>query len=129
MSIKKDIIAILVGILIFILLFGSVYTVKIPAPDFAVVYVDQEKKIYYAPPYVDKLSKPAGPAQTNIDVKKLKASTIKEMRDLKYTPDGDSREKGYFVQNYRSFTGYLMEKAGLAKPLPSRWNKDGAWNW
>jgi hypothetical protein len=127
-TVKKDIIAILIGIVIFVSLFGSIYTVKLPAPDNAVVYIDQEKKIYYAPPLIDKLAKSPQPEQT-IDVKKLKASTLKEVRALNYSPDEVSREKGYFVQQYRSFTSYLLEKMGLSKPLPSRWTKEGAWNW
>lgn len=118
----------MVGLIIFVLLFGSVYTVKLSAPDHAVVYVDQEKKIYYAPPYIDNMKSQPKPGQT-VDAKKLKASTLKEARDLRYQPDEASREKGYFVQQYRNLTGFLMEKTGLVKPLPSRWNKDGSWNW
>lgn len=128
MTLKKDIIAILIGIVISVSLFGSIYTVKLSAPDNAVVYVDHEKKIYYAPPLIDNLGKSPKPEQS-IDVKKLKASTLQEVRALKYTPDEVSREKGYFVQQYRSFTSFLLEKTGLSKPLPSRWTKEGAWNW
>lgn len=128
MSLKKDIIAILVGLIIFVLLFGSVYTVKLAAPDHAIVYVDPEKKMYYAPPYIDNAISQSKPAQP-IDTKRLKAIPIKEARSLQYQPDEVSKEKGYFVQQYRSLTGFLLEKTGLAKPLPSRWNKDGSWNW
>lgn len=128
MTLKKDIIAILAGLVITVLLFGSVYTVKLPAPDNAIVYVDHDKKVYYAPPYIDNLIKSPNP-EPPVDVKKLQASTLKEVSALKYTPDEVSREKGYFVQQYRSFTGYLLEKMGLTKPLPSRWTGDGAWNW
>lgn len=128
MNVKKDIIAVIVGLIIFILLFGSVYTVKQAAPDHATVYVDPEKKIYYAPPYIDNMIAQSKPAQP-IDTKRLKAITIKEARGLQYQPDEASKGKGYFTQQYRNLTGFLMEKAGLAKPLPSRWNKDGSWNW
>lgn len=128
MTLKKDILAVLVGLVIFIGLFGSVYYVKLSAPDNAVVYVDQEKQVYYAPPYIDNVIKPLK-GNSPIDVTKLTASTLKEVRDLNYTPDPVSQEKGYFVQEYRSFTSYLLEKFGLTKPLKTRWTKDGAWNW
>lgn len=124
----RDIIATIVGLFLFVLLFGSLYTVKQTAPDYATVYVDPEKKVYYAPPYIDSLnarSKPDNP----VDTKKLKALPLKEARALNYSPDETSKEKGYFVQQYRSLTSYLLEKAGLSKPLPLRWNKDGSWNW
>ncbi len=127
MTLKRDIIAVLVGIVIFIGLFGSLYTVKLQAPDNAVVYVDHDKKIYYAPPYIDNPVN--SPDREPVDARKLEALTLKEARALNYAPDRASREKGYFVQQYRSLTSYLLEKIGLTKPLPSRWTNNGAWNW
>lgn len=128
MSLKKDVIAILVGLVITIGLFGSVYTVKLQAPDNAVVYADPDKKIYYAPPYIDKLDKLPKPEQP-VEVKKLKAMPLKDVRALNYNPDRASREGGYFVQRYRNLTAYLLEKTGLVNPLPLRWTSDGDWNW
>ena len=128
MTFKKDIVAILVGLIIFMGIFGSIYNVTLPAPDNAVVYVDQEKQIYYAPPYIDNVIKPLK-THSPIDVTKLKASTLNEVRLLNYTPDPMSQEKGYFIQHYRNFTSYSLEKLGLTKPLDSRWTKEGAWNW
>ncbi len=125
MTIKKDIIAIIVGLIISIVLFGSIYTVKISAPDNAVVYVDQETEIYYAPPYIDN----APDGQTGINTNNLKAFTLNEVRELNYTPDKNSVERGYFKQQYRSLTSYLLEKIGLRKPLPTRWTPNGEWNW
>ncbi|MCL6477397.1 MAG: hypothetical protein K6T65_03190 [Peptococcaceae bacterium] len=126
----RDIIAIIVGLFIFFLLFGSLYTVKLRAPDYATVYVDPEKKIYYAPPYINSLNAQPKPGNPNpVDITKLKAITLKEARALNYSPDQTSQEKGYFVQRYRNLTSYVLEKAGISKPLPLRWNKDGTWNW
>lgn len=127
MTIKKDIIAALVGIIITITLFGTLYTVKLSPPNNAVVYVDQSKMIYYAPPYIDMGV--AASSDRPVDVKALRRMTIKEAQSQKYSPDEVSRKKGYFVQQYRSFSGYLLEKIGLARPLPTRWTGDGAWNW
>ncbi len=125
MTIKKDIIAALVGIVITIILFGSLYTVKIPAPGNAVVYVDNDSKTYYAPPYIDNTK----PGKLQIDVNKLKPSTLEQVRKLNYTPDKYSLDNGYFQQRYRPLTSYLLEKIGLREPLPRRWTPDGQWNW
>jgi len=127
-TLKKDIIAIIVGLVITISFFGSVYTVKLSAPGNAIVYIDQEKKVYYAPPYIDNLSNSPN-AQPPVAVEKLKALTLKEAQELSYNPDPVSQEKGYFIQQYRSLTSYLLEKTGLLQPLPLRWTKEGAWNW
>jgi hypothetical protein len=122
----RDTIAIIAGIIIFFFLFGSIFTVVLKAPDNAVVYADPEKKVYYAPPYIDNLDDSSKAA---IDVKKLQPSTLKKVRELKFVPDEASREKGYFEQNYRSYLSFALEKIGLAEPLPLRWTGDGAWNW
>ncbi len=128
MSIKKDIIAIFIGLIIFISVFGSVYTVKLEAPGHAVVYADPEKKVYYAPPYIDGLMSQSK-LPKEIDAKKLKPYPMAEARVMQYRADETSRERGYFVQQYRSLSSYILEKAKIVKPLPTRWNKDGTWNW
>ena len=119
----SNIIAMLIGLILFVALIGSNYTVPLTAPDYAFVYVDAEKKIYYAPSYID-IAKPP-----DVDVKKLQRMTLQEARNKGLTADETSEEKGYFRQEYRPLSTYLLEKMGLAKPLPVRWNKDGAWNW
>lgn len=125
MTVKKDIIAILVGIFITIILFGSIYTVKIPAPDNAVVYVDNDTQTYYAPPYIDNTAQ----EKLQIDVNKLNSSTLKQVRELNYTPDKYSLDNNYFQQQYRPLTSYLLEKMGLKEPLTLRWTPEGQWNW
>ncbi|MFZ5651602.1 MAG: hypothetical protein ACOY4I_12200 [Bacillota bacterium] len=119
--------AIIVGLILFVALFGSNYTVALPAPDYAVVYADPEKRIYYAPPYIDNMGQTKPPEP--VDVKKLKRLTLKEAKSQDYRPDKSSSDKGYFEHRYRTFTSYLLEKIGLMKPLQSRWTSDGAWNW
>ncbi|MFZ5595882.1 MAG: hypothetical protein ACOY31_02570 [Bacillota bacterium] len=124
----SNLIAVLIGLFLFVVLFGSNFTVTIHAPDYATVYVDTDKKIYYAPPYIDNL-KPADMPEPPIDIKKLEKSTYRDAKKLKYTPDQASLEKGCFEQKYRTLTALLLEKLHLVKPLPTRWNKDGSWNW
>lgn len=124
----SNIVAVIVGLFLFFSLFGSNFTVKQKAPDYAIVYVDPEKKIYYAPPYIDNLS-PAARLAENIDIKTLTRSTLKEVRNSQYTLNEVSKEKGYFSQEYRTLVAFSLEKLGLLKPLPSRWNNDGSWNY
>jgi hypothetical protein len=64
-----------------------------------------------------------------VDVKKLGRMTLQEAKSQGFTADEASVEKDYFRQKYRPLTTFLLEKAGLAKPLPVRWTKDGEWNW
>ncbi len=120
--------AIIIGFILFVGLFGSYYTVTLSAPDFATVYADPDNKIYYAPPYIDNLSKLKKPAEP-IEVKKLQRMTLKEAGKLNYRVDEVSKEKDYFEQKYRTLTSYLLEKMGFLKPLNSRWNPNGSWNW
>jgi len=119
----SNILAMLIGLILLVALLGSNYTVPLTAPDYVFVYVDAEKNTYYAPSYVD-IAKPP-----DVDVKKLEKMTLQEAREKGLTADEASVEKGYFRQEYRPLSTYLLEKLGLAKPLPVRWNKDGAWNW
>lgn len=120
--------AIIIGFILFVGLFGSNYTVTLSAPDYAIVYVDPDKKIYYAPPYIDNLSQLPKPAEP-INVKNLQRATLKEVGSLGYRIDEVSKDKDYFEQKYRTLTSYMLEKIGFLKPLPPRWNPDGAWNW
>ncbi|NTW05649.1 MAG: hypothetical protein HGA27_05995 [Peptococcaceae bacterium] len=125
MTIKKDILAILVGLIISTIIFGSIYTVKLTAPDNAVVYLDTTAKIYYAPPYVE--NNPQGKLAVKLET--LTASTLSQAKKLGFTPDQGSAENGYYKQNYRSLTSYLLEKMNFTKPLPMRWTEEGSWNW
>lgn len=119
--------AIIVGLIIFVALFGSNFSVTLSAPEHAIVYIDPVKKIYYAPPYIDNMGKTKPPDP--IEVKNLQRLTLKEARRLNYRPDEACVDKDYFKHKYRTFTGFLLEKAGLMKPLPSRWTPEGDWNW
>jgi hypothetical protein len=125
MTIKKDILAILVGLIISTIIFGSIYTVKLTAPDNAVVYLDNSAKIYYAPPYVE--NNPQG--KLTVKLETLTASTLSQAKTLGFVADKGSTDNGYFKQNYRSLSSYLLEKMNFTKPLPTRWTTDGSWNW
>jgi len=59
----------------------------------------------------------------------LRSATAAEARRQQYEPDNECRDPAGFSQDARFLTGRLMERLGMLPPLPSRWNKDGSWNW
>ena len=86
------------------------------APDHALVYVDKQTNKYLAPPCVN-------------DPSELFIMTLGEVHSLHYEPDGDCVDSGAFVTRGRNLPAMLLEEIGVFKPLPSRWNDDGTWNW
>jgi hypothetical protein len=97
-------------------------------PDYAFVYVDHDKKTYYSPAYLYDIGEP-GALKRSIDIENLQLTKIEDVHDAKYDPDDECRNEGYFMQEYSSYFRYLLEKIGILKPVQSRWNKDGTWNW
>ena len=100
----------------FLLMIGlGIGSLKV-TPDYAEVYVNDAVKTYLAPPCITAA---VG----------LRAITAGEARRLGYRPDSKCRDEGSFTQDDRSLTGKLFQKIGILKPIPSRWNKDGSWNY
>ena len=85
-------------------------------PEYAHVFVDDKARTYFAPACVER--RPG-----------LRFTTAREARNLKYRPDRKCKNEGGFIQDDRSLTGHLLQKIGILKPIPSRWNPDGTWNW
>jgi hypothetical protein len=88
-------------------------------PKHAIVFVDSTEKAYFAPPCVKALDK----RTTLIE------STIEKIYNLKLNPNPECLDTGAFLQDARSLSGQLLVKIGILKPLKSRWNTDGSWNW
>jgi hypothetical protein len=86
-------------------------------PDNALVLLDDQTKTYFSPICATK------------EKKERRASTAAEAQRLKYKPDKKCRDESGFSQDTRSLSGRLMERLGMLPPLPSRWNRDGSWNW
>lgn len=117
------IIAIAIGTVVLLGLFGNLIVIgKNPAPN-VVVYVDQKSHIYYAPPYI--LGKKSPP---DLDVSGIKGETIAEAAKNQDKPDSTCVEMGYFKEKY-TLTDTILIKIGAVNPSPSRWNADGSWNW
>ncbi len=89
-------------------------------PDAAWVYADIRDGVYYAPPYLKDSGR---------DAAGLLLTTVGEAKKMKYAPDPGAKSMGYFRQPGRSMSGALLQSLGLLSPLPSRWNRDGTWNW
>lgn len=85
-------------------------------PKKAIVYLDMAHALYLAPPCV---TDPSG----------YEVGTADEAYSLSFKADNGCRNRGGFVQEGRSLSGELLQKFGLLKPLPHRWNSDGTWNW
>jgi hypothetical protein len=85
-------------------------------PDNAQVYVNDAAKTYLAPPCI----------KTAMG---LRIITADEARTLGYRPDDKCRNEGAFMQDDRSLTGLFLQTVGILKPIPSRWNEDGSWNY
>jgi hypothetical protein len=85
-------------------------------PYHAQVYVNDAAKTYLAPPCI----------KTTADFRVI---NVGEARTLGYRPDVECRDDGGFMQDDRSLTGKFLETIGILKPIPSRWNEDGSWNY
>lgn len=105
-------------ILIFTFLAGFYIVPTRSLPDNAIVFLDDQSKTYFSPP-----------CAKNAGEKSLRAATAAEVRRLKYQPDQKCGGDAGFRQDGRSMSGNLIERLGMLPPLPSRWNKDGTWNW
>ena len=85
-------------------------------PNSAKVYVNDVEKTYLAPP-------------CTTTTPSFRAMTAGEARKLGYEPDKKCCDDGTFVQDDRSLTGMFLQTIGVLKPIPSRWNEDGSWNY
>lgn len=85
-------------------------------PDYAYVYVDVDTMHYFAPFCV--------PPEADWDY-----MTAREARMLKFTPDPDCRDQGFFVQDGRTIIGSYLERWGMLPETKLRWDEDGSWHW
>ena len=86
-------------------------------PDHALVLLDDQSKTYFSPSCAPK------------EKKTWRTATAAEAYKLKYAPDKKCQDESGFSQDGRSLTGNFLVRIGMVPPLPSRWNKDGTWNW
>jgi hypothetical protein len=111
-------IKLIVVLLVSSLILGFAVQTKSDMPPNAILYVADYKKTYFAPPCLESCVSFS-----------YRLTTAEEVRELGYSPDKDCRDRVGFHQSDRSFTGYLFQRIGLLKPLPSRWNENGTWNY
>lgn len=132
----------LIGIVVLAFLGFGVST-STSMPKNARLFVNPENDTYLGPPCLEvtaeqeqEISRRLPHARSFHDslaafvqVTGLYPSVVMEVRELDLAPDPDCRESGAFFQEGRSLTGFFLEEIGILKPLPSRWNPDGSWNW
>jgi len=116
-------IALVVGIIFLFSLVGQTINITTKVPATAIVYVDEQNQVYYAPPYILGNKYPP-----TLDADILKAHTLADSEKNNYKPDRNCVELGYFKEQ-DTLTHTVLAKLGLANPKPSRWNPDGSWNW
>ena len=104
--------------MIFAILILGIRSNKAP-PKNTIVFVDNDTHTYIAPPCVT--------AQK--DWTHYSRMTIEQAEKLNFNPNPVCRKHGVFEQEDRSLGGHVLEKIGILKPLPSRWNPNGSWNW
>ncbi len=115
-------IALVVGFIFIFSLLGRSINITATVPDYAIVYVDEQNQVYYAPPYI--LGNKYPPA---LDPEILTAYTVADSNTSNFQPDQECIELGYFKEQ-DTLTHLIMVKFGLAEPKQSRWNPDGSWN-
>lgn len=113
--IKK--LGVIIGIILVIsLLIGFNISTMSGMPHNAILFLNDQNKTYLSPPCVQ-------------DQQNLRLSTSEETDKLNYSPDSTCRNQSGFTQDGRNLIGEFLEKIGLFKPMQSRWNIDGTWNW
>ncbi|MGB3649249.1 MAG: hypothetical protein WA992_12055, partial [Desulfobulbales bacterium] len=73
-------IRLIAGLLVSLLIFGFVVQTSRDMPPNAILYVDDDKKIYFAPPCLESCAS-------------YRPTTAKEVRELGYSPDKDCRDR------------------------------------
>lgn len=106
------------GVCAFLVFLGFGIESSKVAPDYALVFVDENQNLYIAPPC---LSREKWMLYAHL--------TIGQAHKLNLNPEPKCREESGFIQEGRSLTGVMLEKFGLLEPMGSRWNSDGTWNW
>lgn len=120
----------LLSILGVIFLFGFAIGTITTTPDSAFVFIDEEAKLYYAPPCIMEY----GFNDENMILffafdHELNFKRFSEIKGKGYNPDYECRNIGGFVNEGRSLSGGLLEISGLLPKSISRWNDNGTWNY
>lgn len=116
-------IAVTIGVLVVFGLVGSLIKINTAMPPTAIVYVDDQTHIYYAPPYILGKKYPS-----TLDVSRLHGITAEQANQAKYKADETCEDMNYFRER-TTLSQTVALKLGLLEPKPSRWNADGSWNW
>ena len=105
------------GALLVVTLFAAGISTLVGAPGYAVAWVNDSSREYFAPPCL-------------ASTEGLRKTTMGDARAAGYRPNRDCvNAVGGYNQDGRSLLGSFMEKTGVLPPLESRWGRDGEWRW
>ena len=114
-GITVDLLKAFIALLLFLLFLGFGIQSAVVAPEYAIVLVDEEKGLYFAPHCVS--TRRNG----------LSSTTIGKARQAGLKPESECLESGAFTQEVRSLSGQFLQHLGILNPIESRWNLDGTW--
>lgn len=110
-----------IGVVLFVAI-GITQCIEVSkhVPDNAVVYIDDDQKLYHSPIHF---------RDNEIEIpSNLRKSTVAEARSQEFTGDPVCKSRGYFSHERGSLLkATLSDWTGLASQ--PRWNEDGSWNW
>jgi hypothetical protein len=115
----------LVLLFLIIALAFSIGTTRYMPPN-AQVYGIAGSKEYYAPKLCEDLLEKD---EVRLAATRQDISTAYKLRKDGYVPNKRCEDRGAFREDGRSIAGLILQMAHVLKPLPSRWNEDGSWNW
>jgi hypothetical protein len=86
-------------------------------PGYAVVFLDDDAKTYFAPQCAEEWQHRPGTGRH------ARRSTVAEATRLGYKSDAPCRETGAFAEDDRSLSGLLLVKLGILPPYVHWWDK------
>ena len=107
------------ALLLGLVILGFSVQMETGMPDNAILLVDPQTRIYYAPPYLRDNRLPAD---------NLVAMRSGDIEGKNYNPDPTCRDGGYFLaEDAAPLVIYQIAK--VLNRNGKRWNADGTWNW
>jgi len=111
--------SLLSGIILALAVIGFGIGTSVPMPPNATVIVDENEKVYFAPPFFEDNG-----LIIPLDYKRDIARNVRE----RYKPDKTCRDQGYFVQDTGPLLWKYLKELGIIRSR-KRWNEDSSWNW
>ena len=131
------------GAVTFLFIAGFGCETESSLPRYARVYVNPATGTYLSPPSIE-LTRSQELAMANelpratsmrdstaalARIAGLLPTVSQDVHEQNLRADPRCRNLGGFIMQRRSLSGELLEKVAILPKLPSRWNRDGSWNY